>query len=235
MQILVKSRSLQRRAPRGGIEQFKGGQYITSELQEREKTAAKSSLAPLISDFSDDLQFHREVYEQQVVLARANVPGVKVIPLSTVEARIKTKIRDFYARAFLLGKRASGNLFGVTEADTKILAKLRLDEYTFLRNFLDDIRNGKGRLSYQERMEWYASAARELYWHGFLYGNTDENRRVRWGVGPTEHCASCLSMEGEYKVRDLIKKVEETGFIPQSGRLDCRGFHCQCKLEDISA
>ncbi len=53
-----------------------------------------------------------------------------------------------------------------------------------------------------------------------------------WKVGPTEHCKTCLGLEGQ------VRKVAwflERGFVPQqngSPTLECGGWNCQCTIQD---
>ena len=231
---------INRRAPRGGMtapnRTYQGGQFIPDAIWRQERAKARSDIAPLIDGFADDFQFLRQVYEQQVALRKLPpeaLAGVQVIPASTVEARMKARIRDTYTRAFTLGKRHSGNLTTVNAADALAIKGTRLDEYQYLRGFLRDMDAGAGRMSYEKRADYYAKAARELFWLGFVLGDQSDTRRIEWVLGQTEHCKTCLQMAqgSPWRVGDILLKVKR-GILPQSGALDCLGYHCQCSLAD---
>ncbi|MDE2106305.1 MAG: hypothetical protein KGL39_54295, partial [Patescibacteria group bacterium] len=140
-----------RRAPRGGLSSadrsYRGGQFIAAAVWNAEKAKALADLPGLITSFGDDIQFLRRVYEQQVGLLKlpAGALGkVEIIPPSTVAARMKARIRETYTRAFALGKRHAGNLTSVNSDDAIAIKGVRLDEFAYLRSFLDDMANGNG-------------------------------------------------------------------------------------------
>jgi hypothetical protein len=196
---------------------------------------ATQALPGLLQEFDTSLQFLRQVYEQQVALGKEGKTGVSLIPLSTVEARLKSEIRTTYARAFLLGKRSAGNLTSATPEEQASVMRLRRDEYRYLRGFLGDMRAGGGKMAYDRRMEMYGAAARELYWLGWAMGDTRPGRMIEWRMDAAkEHCGDCLrySEHGPYSVEQFLREVVSMGHVPQSGALECLGFHCGCWLQD---
>lgn len=53
-----------------------------------------------------------------------------------------------------------------------------------------------------------------------------------WGVGPTDHCETCLGLDGK---KEKISWFLANGYIPQlkgNPALECRGFRCQCQVMD---
>jgi hypothetical protein len=228
---LLISKAHNLRAPAGGLKDYGGGQFIPAKMVRIEKELAQEAMPDLIEDFSDTLQGYREQYEQQVALAEEGTTKVKLIPLSTIEARIKKTIRNSYARAFILGKRSAGDFTSATADQQKELKKLRYDEFTYLKKFLGAMKDGSGEMPYEKRMEMYAQAVREAYWLGWVLG-LPKDETISWLVGPTEHCADCLSFNrhGPYTVEDFKKEVLPK--LPNSGLLSCLGFHCQCSLVD---
>ena len=241
---LVKSL---RRAPAGGIRHgdtgrhFAGGQFIPADLWAQEKQAGREGLAPLLAETADALQFLRLSYQQNSALSAhpeiAQQYKIPVIPLSTVEARLKTTIRNAYRDAFLLGKRTVGNLTSVTPAEAKALLKVRKDEFKFLRGFLTAMRTGGGVMEYGQRMEAYGNAVREAYWLGWCIGDKSPTRRISWVAGSTsDKCVNCVAFaaHGAYTMPEFMDQVLGLGFLPQSGKLACRGIHCLCSLSDTS-
>ena len=51
--------------------------------------------------------------------------------------------------------------------------------------------------------------------------------KLLWTVGPTEHCRDCLNYNGRVHKASVWAKYE---IRPQSPRLACHGFRCQCQL-----
>jgi hypothetical protein len=224
-----------RRAPSGGFQaspsdrKFLGGQFIPAEQWEHEKAEAKLQSSGLVADFSEEMQFLTGVY--RMALWGADHP-MDIKPQDAVspdmsERRIKASIRRAYDQAFVLGRRAAGNLTSPNEADDESVARLRVDEYKYLRGFLKDMRDGTGSMPYENRADYYGKAAREAYWLG--YARADTSRRIKWVLGVAEHCADCERMadKGLMSVPDLLA----TGLLPQSGKLACLGYHCKCSLE----
>ena len=224
------------RAPRGGIAQYKGGQFIPYSLLESEKNIAKDAFVALQSEFGNDLQFLRAVGQ-----LLSNLKGVDVeipAPLSerTVTDRAVRHIRSYYSRAFLLGKRASGNLLSIGSDERNMLRKIRTDEYKYLRRFFTDISNKLGKIPYEKRMAYYQHALREAFWLGFCIGDTTATRTLWWHFGNTiEHCTDCAlfaNRPGGWPIAEFIDQVIKPGKLPQSGSLECKGLHCECYLTD---
>ena len=53
-----------------------------------------------------------------------------------------------------------------------------------------------------------------------------------WRVGPTEHCTTCASLDGQVRT---VRAFLDAGLIPQqkgSPTLECGGWNCQCTICD---
>ena len=53
------------------------------------------------------------------------------------------------------------------------------------------------------------------------------DQKYQWRVGPTEHCRDCLTYDGRIYRGSTWAAV---GAQPQSRRLECGGYRCQCAL-----
>jgi hypothetical protein len=228
---------IHRRAPSGGLgDRYKGGQFIPNDLWQAEKRKAESALPDLLSGFGDRLQFLRQVYVQNSELIKEGTTKVKLVPLSTIEWRMKAAVRETYARAFLLGKKAAGNLFSATPAEIKAVKKLRIEEFYWLRNFLKDMRDEGGVMSYEKRMDMYRAAAREIYNVGYVIGNQSPNRYLKWQTevlrNVKESCPDCVRFSNMdwLSVADFIRDIISKGYICQSGKLACKGYLCGCGI-----
>lgn len=230
------------RAPRGGLDaaglspsgitRYRGGLFIPKALLEREKKAAAAAYPRLEAEFGEELQYHRKVLETIKL-----VPDGARSPLSPsqVEWRMKRAIRRDYARAFLLGKRASGDLTSMTDDQSSRLASIRRDEYTYLRKFIRDIGDGGGKIPYEQRMAYYQNALKEAFWVGYVLGDQSAGRLVFWKKGPTESCQDCLEQserKGGIPIEEFVETLIPRGIVPQSGNLECHGLQCQCYLTD---
>ena len=59
---------------------------------------------------------------------------------------------------------------------------------------------------------------------------------LAWHLGNTEeHCIDCLNYDNQVKTADDWKALyDETGHRPQSEKLSCHGFRCDCALNPVS-
>ncbi len=59
----------------------------------------------------------------------------------------------------------------------------------------------------------------------------DKNDRMKWVYGDTEHCDTCMALNG---VVATAEEWQESGFTPQAppnDQLDCGGWQCKCSFE----
>ena len=54
-----------------------------------------------------------------------------------------------------------------------------------------------------------------------------------WRVGATDHCVTCLGLDGVVLTREEWQTLAARGIYPRSSKLACRGFHCQCSNDTI--
>lgn len=224
------------RAPKGGYESYKGGQFIPRSVLETEKRIAQEAFSGLQSEFNKDLQFLRAVSQLVTSVGKTDLPLPPPLSVKTVEDRVVRAIRSYYSRAFLLGKRAGGNLLSISRDERTRLRAVRVDEYKYMRRFLRDIQTGAGKIPYEKRMQFYTYALREAFWLGFTLANQDTTRRIFWYFGNTiEHCTDCqyfASRADGWPIADFMREAVKTGKLPQSGSLECKGLYCQCYLTD---
>ena len=75
------------------------------------------------------------------------------------------------------------------------------------------------------RIELWVNRWEDVYNQALLMGR--ENPKLKWVVGPTEHCTTCLKLNGKVK---RASTWEASGWRPQSRDLACGGWKCQCRL-----
>ena len=54
------------------------------------------------------------------------------------------------------------------------------------------------------------------------------DKKLKWVLGPTEHCSSCLKLSGKVKRGSFW---QASGIQPQIRALECGGWNCQCSLQ----
>ena len=81
----------------------------------------------------------------------------------------------------------------------------------------------------QERVERWAQSLDSIYSEGLLRGK--KNQMLEWRYGDTEHCATCLKLNGQ---RHTAKWYLARDYIPgkPGAAMDCGGYRCQCSLLD---
>jgi len=97
----------------------------------------------------------------------------------------------------------------------------------------------------QRKAKYYDEGKKQLaltqvFTRALLWSNQYDKARVKaftmasgdqkmiWGLGPTEHCDSCLKFDGRvYRASTWAKH----NALPKSGRLCCTGRNCLCFLE----
>ena len=81
---------------------------------------------------------------------------------------------------------------------------------------------------------WTAVLGR-AYHRGHLYPVIPPDVRIEtvvgtWHVGPTDHCPTCLELDGQTKTADAWAQLAAIGVEPQGTGLDCGGYRCQCGI-----
>lgn len=73
---------------------------------------------------------------------------------------------------------------------------------------------------------WTNKSLDGIYNAGLIAGA--KNGNLEWVLGATEHCKSCLSVEGRVYRANIWAKYE---WQPRSDLLECGGYNCQCRFE----
>ncbi len=59
-----------------------------------------------------------------------------------------------------------------------------------------------------------------------------DNQKYVWRVGPTDHCSTCLQLNGRVMRANRWRELDIYPQDTRPGKLKCRGFRCQCQLND---
>lgn len=81
----------------------------------------------------------------------------------------------------------------------------------------------------QSRALMWAATLAGMYAFGQMW--RQDNLFLRWQVGPTEHCSDCNRLNGQVHT---ASEWRASGWQPQSTRLECNGYRCQCRLVESS-
>jgi len=169
------------------------------------------------------------------------------------ERALQGFIRNSYREQLLLGRAAAGVTTPPGDAESKVLERLRRNEYVFVERFLDDIVRGDLRMPLERRAALYGNATREAFWLGFLYANLSTGRYLRWVMRPdAEHCPDCAYLSGtplpnlsQYTSENSLpfggrwgngtysaQELAYLAVVPQSGTLACT-TNCKCVLQEV--
>lgn len=145
--------------------------------------------------------------------------------------RVNTLIKFGLTDAWNAGAAQVGVLPSDMEPeDLAVIAGIISEEKTYvpaLLDYLDNLANTPG-ASLQTaipRLEMWGNRWNDVYNQALAYfgGKT----RLVWVLGPTEHCVTCSGLAG---IVAWAKEWEAADIRPQSPRLACHGFRCQCRL-----
>lgn len=88
----------------------------------------------------------------------------------------------------------------------------------------------EGAASLASRLALWVFTAFGMYNLGKMAQASDP--RLIWNLGGTErHCGTCLRLSGQVHT---AREWAASGYRPQGGNLDCKGFRCDCSLNETS-
>lgn len=118
----------------------------------------------------------------------------------------------------------------MTDEWEAILQDAMSSELDFVEPFADAIREaaaaGNPIQPLLDRVTMWTNRYNEMVSLARITTRPDD--RYKWVYGDTEHCTTCLTLNG---IVATGKEWAECPYQPQGENLECRGFHCQCKLE----
>jgi len=146
-------------------------------------------------------------------------------------ATVREDMYAFYARMYVLGRRAVGNVSTTLSREEQawLHGQHSLD-MRYFHKFLSDMGNQRGRMPYTQRMDLYGLGGYSAYLMGAIRSLPDwETQRWEWEVNPVaEHCEDCVQrgIESKRKGGFLGKELLVVG-LP--GMQKC-GHRCRCGL-----
>lgn len=146
-------------------------------------------------------------------------------------ASLRTTLSVEGEKAYRAGKVKAGGAVELTRKDELELSRWRNEQDAYIGNLLDDVETGKLTI---EKMPnriglWINKAIKGAYNLGT--SNVSPNRFYMWRLGNTiDHCKTCLTANGQVH---RMRAWKEAGVIPQTSRLQCGGWNCDCELVPI--
>lgn len=122
---------------------------------------------------------------------------------------------------------SQGGINELSDLDRSELMRWTIDQIDFIDSLKSDIFEGGLTLA-QVPMRadmWANKSLTDAYNMGV--SSADRDGMYEWVYGATEHCADCARLNGQvHRYSQWYSK----GWLPQSDRLDCHGYLCQCRL-----
>ncbi|NIX55345.1 MAG: hypothetical protein GWN14_05280 [candidate division Zixibacteria bacterium] len=134
-------------------------------------------------------------------------------------------LQNAHQRSYSAGKEWMTGRKAVLNADDWAYLKRSVEyERGFLKGFIDDVVNGRGKMNYSTRMDMYAGTLQAPFNNASLE-YSPEDAEVYWTLGIAEHCEDCLSLES---FNPWTRASLPT--VPGAGDTRCLG-RCKCHLE----
>lgn len=124
----------------------------------------------------------------------------------------------------------------LTEKEIEARDEFIFDQTDLLSGFINDINSQRkvdgGQLTpFLQRNEMWVNQYSSAKQQSEALACKDDKRE--WRVGRTEHCRSCLSLNGQVR-RLSFWNNNVLPRNPDNSKLICRGFRCQCTLRKTS-
>ena len=88
--------------------------------------------------------------------------------------------------------------------------------------------NGGARGTAYSRLDVWINRYRDVVNRAKAMACSDQ--KLRWVLGPTEHCTTCAKLSGRIK-RGSYWQSHVMPQSPPNGQLECGGWNCQCTLQ----
>ena len=126
----------------------------------------------------------------------------------------------------------------LTDEDESTVSQWVTDQLSYVDDFISALKETRNAKVIGEGQD--AINQRVTLWRGSLENlgslgkaSAQKNKMCVWVYGDTEHCTTCEKLNGK---KHRLKWFIDNGYIPQengSETLECGGWHCQCRLEDM--
>lgn len=141
-------------------------------------------------------------------------------------------IRRFFPEAWARGIAKVGLVMSeLTGTERDALNDLIEEEQGYILHFLENVLNqnkaaGMPLQPHLDRVDMWLSRYNRV--EALAYTLAAQDLKLKWVVGPTEHCTDCAKLEGRVYRASIWARYN---IQPQSPLLECFGTRCQCSLE----
>lgn len=144
------------------------------------------------------------------------------------------EIRTHLTEAFLQGFAAMGfspnEISGLEEQELQNIINNEMFYVVRLGNAVIAARDAGHLLSdLYPRIEVWANRYTDVHNRAQLLAGNDQ--KMIWILGDTEHCDSCLKLEGKVKRASFWREWNVHPQSPPNKFLSCQGWNCGCSLE----
>ena len=153
------------------------------------------------------------------------------ISRSSFEDSVRRALRREFNNAWTEGARTQGiEPSERTTAEQSKLDAMIIEQSGFISGFADFVQahlkvDGFKMAEAQSRVPMWTNRYNDVMNTAKTMAGAD--RKLKWALGPTEHCSSCLKLAGKVKRGSFWIS---SGIQPQSRGLACGGWNCQCSL-----
>ena len=143
---------------------------------------------------------------------------------------VRTSGTSAYTDGLIAGGVTDGAL---SDEDKGEINRLVAAQSVYITEFANQLFSADGITDAQANQKptiWYNKSIAPFYDAGLA--SADANGNYEWVYGDTEHCRTCQKANGQIH---RLKAWRESGILPQSDALECKGYNCKCRLVKTSA
>lgn len=141
-------------------------------------------------------------------------------------------LRSYFEKAFRYGMLSKAGIkstpttFPLSQSHHNWIAKASEEEYGYLLQFVKDVRLGKNKLHYLNRVDLYVNTLDSIFDAGLVSATPkDGYHLIYWHLNPGESCEGCIYLSD----RSPFTR-ENLPTTPRSGHTPCLS-NCNCELE----
>lgn len=141
---------------------------------------------------------------------------------------MRSLMKNYGVQAYRDGM-AQGGVYvdSLDPEDMTEATRVFIDQAQYINGLADDVFKTKSvtPANAYSRAQMWGKSLQQFNDAGMVSANA--NGMYVWRVGPTEHCADCLRLNGQVH---RIRTWKAREFMPRSSKLFCRGYNCLCSL-----
>ena len=146
------------------------------------------------------------------------------------EAIFEKELREFHLKMYSLGKHAIGKASkSISVEEKRWLHGQHSLDMRHMHKFIRDMRQGKGRMKYDHRMDLYALGGTSIYFRAAVYAS-DPGSRWSWDLSDAEHCLDCVNRNKKSEDIGGFTREQILGKVGTPGQYTRCMHRCRCGL-----